>query len=299
MVCIKGESMCIRRFISLISTACLAIILLAFVSACATADEGLAAGDLDTLGISTFQAKDLAYGSHYEQKLDVYLPRAQNGPFPVMFLVHGGAWHWGDKSENEYSIEDYLNQGFAVININYRMGDMDFTIDEKLSDINSALSFIYQFREQWQLSDDLTLVGGSAGGHMVLQYGFTMGFNSVDRIISYCGPTDLSNPFYNSNGIDVPIAALFEAPQPSQEELQQASPFFSIPEEIGPAVIMIHGNADTTVDFMDSKKLHEALLDRGWDSTLIEIPGVDHDFEGTDWEWVYSIFGPWMERHFP
>lgn len=260
---------------------------------CATPQES---NNLESLGINTFEIKDVAYGSHREQKLDIYLPTKKSGPYPVMFQVHGGAWHWGDKSENEYSIEDYRNQGFAVVNINYRMGNMSNTLVEKLDDIKSALDFIYQYQEEWNLSDDLTLVGGSAGGHMVLQYGFTLGYNQVDRIISYSGPTDLTNPYYEENNLLYNINALFRPSNPTKEMLMQASPLFSIPDEPGPAVMMIHGNADEIVDFKDSKELHQALLNAGWDSSLIEIPNADHSYNNTDWGWVSSIFQPWLDK---
>lgn len=274
------------------------LLIIVILFGCKSISSGQSASVIDSLGNSIFEAKDIAYGSHREQKLDVYLPTNGAGPHPVMFQVHGGAWHWGDKSENEYSIDSYLEQGFAVININYRMGNMNYTLAEKLEDIQSALAFVYSYQDQWNLSDDLTLNGGSAGGHMVLQYGFTLGYGQVDKIISYSGPTDFTNPFYTKNGLVDSISALFKPRNPDREKLEQASPLFSIPEEPGPVVIMVHGNADATVDINDSRRLHEALLQAGWDSTLIEIPGVDHDFQGTDWEWVYSIFGPWMQEHY-
>lgn len=284
-----------RRFRMLGFGMCICFFLIAL--SCLTVQENADNDSKAILGVSIFTAKDLAYGSHAEQKLDVYLPQGKEGPHPVFFQVHGGGWHWGDKSEYEYSIEDYRAQGFAVININYRLGNMNYTIDEKLDDIHSAMSFVYDHQEEWNLSDDLTITGGSAGGHMVLQYGFTLGLDKVDRIISYSGPTDLSNPFYSKDdGLYGSISALFKGKNPSQEQLRNASPLYSIPENPGPAVMLVHGNADQIVDINDSLELHKALTEAGWDSTIIEIPNVGHDFEGTDWGWVYTIFGPWMDR---
>lgn len=248
---------------------------------------------LETLGQDTYEAVDIAYGSHEEQKMDVYIPKT-SGPFPVLVIVHGGGWHWGDKSEEKY-FEEYIEMGFAVVNINYRLGDMSFTIEEKLNDIHSAINIVNKYKEYWNITDDLTILGGSAGGHMVLQYGFTLGLDHVDRIVSYCAHTDLKNPFYVNNGIYEFIQALFKSWDPSEEELKKNSPLYSIPEQLGPSVMLIHGNADTVADFKDSQRLHEKLKNVGWDSTLIEIPDVGHDFKGTDWDWVNGIYHPWLK----
>lgn len=272
----------------------LTILILSFFTLGCVSEKG--GNSLETLGNGIYEVKNIAYGSHREQKMDVYLPK-RSGPHPVMFIVHGGGWHGGDKSDYNYSVNGHLSQGFAVVNINYRMGNMSNTLEQKLDDIHSAVNFMYSYKDQWNISDDLTITGGSAGGHMVLQYGFTLGLDHVDRIISYAGPTDLSNPFYVSNNLIRAINALFKSKRPSEEELKQGSPLYSIPDQPGPPVMMIHGNSDLIVDFEDSKRLHQKLIDAGWDSSLIEIPDAGHEFEGTDWNWVYSIFQPWLDSH--
>ena len=42
---------------------------------------------------------DIQYGTLPEQKLDLYLPEEGDGPFPVIFDVHGGGWMLGSKRE--------------------------------------------------------------------------------------------------------------------------------------------------------------------------------------------------------
>lgn len=248
----------------------------------------------EALGKSIYEARNLSYGDHAEQKMDVYLPKTSE-PSPVMFIVHGGGWHWGNKSDIDY-YEQFRSKGFAVVNINYRLGDISYTLKEKIDDIQSAIDFMYKYKEQWNISDDLSLRGSSAGAHMVLLYGFNQGLNHIDRIISYSGPTDLTNPFYESNGLFKSIKALFNSKNPSEEDLKKASPIYTIPDQVGPPVIFIHGNSDRTVDFNDSKRLYTKLINAGWNSCLIELPNVDHDFEGTDWEKVDSIYTPWIDK---
>ena len=35
------------------------------------------------------------------QKLDIYLPEEGNGPFPVIISIHGGAFMFGDKADEQ------------------------------------------------------------------------------------------------------------------------------------------------------------------------------------------------------
>lgn len=267
------------------------ICLITSLFSCVTTDD-----PLSSLGSSTFVAKDISYGDHREQTMDIYLPRNSKGQNPVIVLVHGGAWHWGDKGDYEYSIDYYKSRGLTVVNMNYRMGSMNFTLEDKLEDIHSVIEFIYNNRDLLNVTEDLTLLGGSAGGHMVLQYGFTLGVERVDRIISYSGPTDLTNTFYRDNSLLDSIKPLFNSSNPGEEELRRGSPLYSIPSQPGPSVMFIHGNADLVVDFNDSLTLHNKLIEAGWDSSIIEIPGANHAYEGTDWNWVNSIFDSWLDE---
>lgn len=47
-------------------------------------------------------------GSHPQQKMNIHLPEG-NGPHPVLIFIHGGAWHWGDKGDNDNTAQNYCN----------------------------------------------------------------------------------------------------------------------------------------------------------------------------------------------
>lgn len=56
--------------------------------------------------------RDIPYvtGGHERQKLDLYLPKAEN-KLPLIIWIHGGAWLEGSK-ENPRPIQ-YLSDGYA------------------------------------------------------------------------------------------------------------------------------------------------------------------------------------------
>ena len=63
--------------------------------------------------------KDLHYScDHERQVLDLYFS-AGSGPWPLIVWVHGGAFRSGSK-EGPLPAE-YLNKGFAIASLNYRL----------------------------------------------------------------------------------------------------------------------------------------------------------------------------------
>jgi acetyl esterase/lipase len=72
---------------------------------------------------------DLPFGSlSPAQKVDIYWPEDGNGPFPVILVIHGGAFMGGDKRDIQLPpMLEALNHGYAVVSMNYRMsGDAIF-----------------------------------------------------------------------------------------------------------------------------------------------------------------------------
>jgi acetyl esterase/lipase len=80
----------------------------------------LAAGPKD--GVS--MVRDLAYGAHVRQVLDVFTPAGAAGA-PVVLFVHGGAFVRGDKRINDEIYDNVLiwfaRRGYVGVNIEFRL----------------------------------------------------------------------------------------------------------------------------------------------------------------------------------
>ena len=66
---------------------------------------------------------DISYGNNQKQTFDIYSPPEPQSA-PVIFMVHGGAWFLGDKTERsviENKVARWVPRGFIVISTNYRM----------------------------------------------------------------------------------------------------------------------------------------------------------------------------------
>jgi para-nitrobenzyl esterase len=108
--------------------------------------------------------------------LDVYVPDGVDGPLPVLFWVHGGAFLTGAAADYDGSV--LAARGPAVVvAVSYRLGPFGFlqlgTVDDPepspaMTDLVAALDWVQ--REIGTFGGDpgrLTLVGQSAGGSLV------------------------------------------------------------------------------------------------------------------------------------
>lgn len=109
-----------------------------------------------------------AYGSDPLQNLDVYLPQNPKNA-PVLLLVHGGGWRFGDKSDPatwRNKVDHWTARGAIVVSTNYRLVPT-VTPLEQARDVARALAFVQAQAPQWGGQPQrLVMMGHSAGGHL-------------------------------------------------------------------------------------------------------------------------------------
>ena len=116
--------------------------------------------------------KDVPYGEHPQQVMDIYLLAEQPcGPamrHTVVFL-HGGGYSFSDKSKEERYIYPYLQKGFNVINLNYRLKT---GVPAATDDLVTALNFLHETNDDHRLNlSAVILTGFSAGAHIASNVG--------------------------------------------------------------------------------------------------------------------------------
>jgi acetyl esterase/lipase len=111
----------------------------------------------------------VAYGGDAAQRFDVYAPREAKGA-PVIFMVHGGSWFYGDKRETavvEHKVERWAPKGYVFISVNYRMVPKADPL-EQARDVARALAFAQSRAKEWGGDPSkFILMGHSAGAHLV------------------------------------------------------------------------------------------------------------------------------------
>lgn len=265
--------------------------------------------------------RDLAYveNGHERQKLDLYLPEKASGPLPLIIWVHGGGWQNGSKEGCPPARQGYLERGYAVASLNYRLSG-HAVFPAQIEDCKAGVRWLRAHAKQYGLDPDRFGVwGSSAGGHLVALLGtsgdekaFDVGPNlevssRVQAVCDYYGPTDLTRMDERTapgarmkhNDPASPESALLGGPvQESKEKAARASPLTYVTTNALPPFLIVHGDSDPVVSYYQSELLFEALKKAGGSVHLHCIQGAGHGqgFGGKEiGEKVTAFFDRWLK----
>lgn len=121
-------------------------------------------------------ARDLVYGSHERQRLDIYTPAAGFEPRrPILIYVHGGGFVAGDKHSDGSPFFSNIGQwavgnGYNCITMTYRLAPQ-YRWPSGVEDLNLLMRFIrHEGAEHGLESDSIFLMGQSAGAAHAASY---------------------------------------------------------------------------------------------------------------------------------
>ena len=112
--------------------------------------------------------RDVPYGTHRQQRLDVYRPRRAEGPLPVIMYVHGGGFAMLSKETHRLMAYALARRGACVLfNIDYRHGPGQ-RYPTPLEDACRALLWVHEHCARYGGDPSrIALAGESAGGNLV------------------------------------------------------------------------------------------------------------------------------------
>ncbi|XP_059587909.1 kynurenine formamidase isoform X2 [Alligator mississippiensis] len=102
------------------------------------------------------------YGTGEREALDVYLPAAPAGAFPLVLYVHGGYWQFLSKEESGFAALPLLSRGIALVAVGYDVaprGNMDVMVAQ----VRRSVACIVR---QYPTTSGVYLCGHSAGAHL-------------------------------------------------------------------------------------------------------------------------------------
>jgi acetyl esterase/lipase len=232
---------------------------------------------------------DLSYttSGSSSQKLDLYLPK-KGRDLPLIIYVHGGAFCMGDKRKWIRYELGYLEQGYAMASINYRLSS-EAVFPAQIEDCKAAVRWLRAHAATYRLDPDRFVAwGASAGGNLAAMLGTTGGISAfnvgdnlayssrVEGVADFFGPVDLTRllPAFMAPG-SAESRFLGCTVEDHLSEARLASPIDYITRECPPFLI-VHGDADPRVSYRQSVWLTEALKTADVPVTFYTVKGARH-----------------------
>ncbi|MFL5562443.1 MAG: alpha/beta hydrolase [Gemmatimonadaceae bacterium] len=145
--------------------------------------------------------RNVRFGPDLRQRFDVYAPPDAKDA-PVIFMVHGGGWAYGDKSARGVTgnkVARWVPRGFIVISTNYRMLPEADPL-EQAKDVARAIAVAQQRVTEWGGSAArFILMGHSAGAHLVTLLATSPSLTRELPIIPWLGVVSIE-----SGALDIP-----------------------------------------------------------------------------------------------
>jgi len=227
---------------------------------------------------------DVSYGDHPRQKMDVFLPANRTKENTrVLIWIHGGAWIDGDKGEFTRFKPwfEEVQEDYAYISLNYRLFDVASGANKfpnQEGDIQKAMNFIKQNLSEWDVSDQVILSGGSAGGHLALLPSYKNNSDGlVKTAVAIFPPTDLFTLGKDNPLISFLIQNLVGDPVTNKEMYINSSPISFINPQSVPTTFF-HGDADDIVPIDQSFQLEGKLRENNVPMYVEYYPGQGHGF---------------------
>ncbi|HTY57728.1 MAG TPA: alpha/beta hydrolase [Bacteroidota bacterium] len=225
----------------------------------------------------------------YSCKLDVYAKNPRGTVAPTVVYIHGGGWVGGTKEGALWELLPYLDMGFHVINVEYRMARVS-PAPAAVEDCRVALRWVYANAKQYGFdTTKIVVTGGSAGGHLALMTGMldaAAGFDApkewddalpsmkVAAIVNWFGITDVKELLDGPNRQSYAVNWLGSLAD-REKVAVRVSPLTYVRAGL-PPVLTIHGDNDQLVPYTQAVRLHKALTSAGVPNRLMTIPGGRH-----------------------
>lgn len=240
--------------------------------------------------------RDLPYTANLSTplKADLYLPTddAEAG-YPIVIVVHGGAWRAGDKwNISRFSLE-LAKTGIASLAINYRLAP-EHRFPAQIDDLRDALCWVADNAVQYDLAPQrIGMFGYSAGAHMVCLLG-TLNDQPIaqQRLASDWAADDprwRKLPSVRAIVAGAPPCDFREMPADNQtlayflggsrkqfpQRYVAASPASFVSAGDVPT-LYVHGDRDLIVPYSSSRQLFQRQQDAGVCSEYLTLSGDGH-----------------------
>lgn len=222
------------------------------------------------------------------QVLDLYRPENPKDKNPLLILVYGGAFIFGNQKMPIFQpvIAKVLSLGYVVASLDYRKSN-EAIFPAALADVKAAVRFLKAHADEFAIdSDNITIWGESAGAYLSVMTALTAEVKALDgdlsvaleessavhKLVSFYAPVDFYNlksdyrSFGNLEKGDGHFEALFLGVEDiyQAEEACTASYWETYRDQLPAdfslkAIVEVGGEGDDKVPYLQSQHLAEKL----------------------------------------
>ena len=217
-------------------------------------------------------AQDIPFGPDPRQQLDVYAPRGANRA-PVVVFFYGGSWRTGSKRDYGFAARAIAARGFVVVVPDYRLVPQ---VRYPAFVEDGAAAVAWTAANAGRYGGDparIGVTGHSAGAYIALMLTVDRRWlakagaaGAIKAAVGLAGAYD----FYPFDPGGAAEAAFGQFPDPRDTQpVTHASAG-------APPVLLLTGDADTTVKPRNATALAAALTAAGASATVKTYPGIGH-----------------------
>lgn len=218
-------------------------------------------------------ARDIAYGPHPRQQMDVYSPDLEAGETaPVLVFFYGGGWDSGSRTLYGWAAQALAAQGFVVAMPDYRIVP-DVLFPVFIEDAATATAKAAEVAVRYGGDPErLGVIGHSAGAHLAMMIALDRRYmaavgqpNLIRAAAGLAGPYEFL-PF----DVAASINAFGRAPDPLMTQ-----PVTFVRAD-APPLWLGHGTEDVVVHDDDTVILNDRMRAVGGRSEAKLYPGLNH-----------------------
>jgi acetyl esterase/lipase len=212
--------------------------------------------------------------------LNLFRPLQITTPLPGILIIHGGSWQSGDREEFE-ALNRYLAaRGYAVAVMDYRLAPR-WTFPAPREDAYTALRWLKDHAQKFQLSNQWVIAGRSAGGQIALATAYRRHDPAIRGVIVLYSPNDLAfaysipaNPLI-MNSQRVISVYMGGTPEQKPDLYNEASPLTAVDAQT-PPTLMIHGLRDELVWPVHEERLSARMAAAARPYYFLKLPWATH-----------------------
>jgi acetyl esterase/lipase len=232
-----------------------------------------------TSGLSKTANVSYLPGNHSRQRLDVYQPTfggETRQSRPVVIFFYGGAWQEGSRDDYLFVADALTQRGYVVVIPDYRVYP-EVMYPDFLRDGAAAVAWTSNNIERFGGDRSrLFLMGHSAGAHVAAMLALDRSYLAANKVpaASIKGLIGLAGAYDFLPLTEPNVIALFS----TEKNLAMTQPISYVkpPAAAIPAVLLLHGDADTRVYPKNSINLTRELRAAGATVEFDLLPGIDH-----------------------